>query len=117
MPRQSKPKPSKAKQSKPKQSKTQKKVMKDVMHEYKRSELKSGSGKKVKSRKQAIAIGLKEAGASKYAGKSENKRNLKNTLKKKRSTARPVARKKVSSHSAGRASAARKSTSSRSKRS
>lgn len=41
--------------------KAQKKVEK-VMHEYKRGELKSGrSGKKVKSRKQAIAIGLSEA--------------------------------------------------------
>lgn len=33
-----------------------------AMHEYKRGELKSGrSGAKVKSRKQAIAIGLSEA--------------------------------------------------------
>lgn len=31
------------------------------MHELKRGRLKSGSGKKVKSRKQAIAIGLNEA--------------------------------------------------------
>ena len=39
----------------------QKKVEK-AMHEYKRGRLKSGrSGKKVKSRKQAIAIGLSEA--------------------------------------------------------
>jgi hypothetical protein len=35
-----------------------------AMHEYKRGELKSGgSGKTVKSRKQAIAIGLSEARA------------------------------------------------------
>ncbi len=41
--------------------KSQDKVEK-VMHEYKKGELKSGrSGKKVKSRKQAIAIGLSEA--------------------------------------------------------
>lgn len=35
----------------------------EVMHEYKRGTLKSGQGKhpKVKSRKQAIAIGLSEA--------------------------------------------------------
>ncbi len=33
-----------------------------AMHEYKRGKLKSGrSGKKVKNRKQAIAIGLSEA--------------------------------------------------------
>jgi len=41
--------------------KAQKKV-KRVLHEYKRGELKMGrSGKKVTSRKQAIAIGLSEA--------------------------------------------------------
>jgi hypothetical protein len=41
--------------------KSQEKIEK-VMHEYKRGELKSGrSGKTVKSRKQAIAIGLSEA--------------------------------------------------------
>jgi len=39
----------------------QKKVKKAV-HEYKRGQLKSGkSGKKVRSRKQAIAIGLSQA--------------------------------------------------------
>jgi hypothetical protein len=32
-----------------------------AMHERKEGTLKSGSGKKVKSRKQAIAIGLSEA--------------------------------------------------------
>lgn len=32
-----------------------------VMHEFKHGELKSGHGGKVKSRKQAIAIGLSEA--------------------------------------------------------
>lgn len=36
--------------------------VKKVMHEYKEGKLKSGkSGKKVKSPKQAIAIGLSEA--------------------------------------------------------
>ena len=40
--------------------KAQEKVEK-VMRERKRSTLRSGSGKKVKSRKQAIAIGLSEA--------------------------------------------------------
>jgi len=33
----------------------------DTMHEYKKGKLKSGSGKKVKSRKQAVAIGLSKA--------------------------------------------------------
>lgn len=41
-------------------TKAQKKVGK-VMHEYKHGELKSGSGKKVTNRKQAIAISLSEA--------------------------------------------------------
>lgn len=41
---------------------TAKKKVKKTMHEYKHGTLKSGrSGKKVKSRKQAIAIGLSEA--------------------------------------------------------
>ena len=34
-----------------------------VMHEFKEGQLESGSGKPVKSRKQAIAIGLSEARA------------------------------------------------------
>jgi hypothetical protein len=40
--------------------KAQKKVKK-AMHERKKGTLKSGSGKKVTSKKQAIAIGLSEA--------------------------------------------------------
>ena len=32
-----------------------------VMHEYKEGELKTGSGRNVKSRKQAVAIALNEA--------------------------------------------------------
>lgn len=68
----------------PKQSRVQKKTMGRVMHEYKHGELESGSGGKVKSRQQAIAIGLKESGASKYASRSENKRNLARTKRKER---------------------------------
>ncbi len=48
-----------------------------VMHEFKHGELKSGpagKGGKVKSRKQAIAIALSEAGASNRKTKSENRR-------------------------------------------
>ena len=41
----------------------QKKVGK-VMHEHKRGTLRSGSGKRVKSRKQAIAIAMSESGQS-----------------------------------------------------
>ena len=55
------------------------------MHEFKHGELKSGpggKGGKVKSRRQAIAIALKEAGASKYESDSENKKNLAKTKRK-----------------------------------
>jgi hypothetical protein len=41
-----------------------KKKVKKVMTEYKEGALKSGSGKKVKSRKQAVAIALNEARSS-----------------------------------------------------
>ena len=52
--------------------KAQQKVKK-AMHEYKRGKLKSGgSGKKVKSRKQAIAIGLSQA--RRAGGKVPNNR-------------------------------------------
>lgn len=40
--------------------KAQEKIEK-VMEEYKDGDLKSGNGKKVKSRKQAVAIGISEA--------------------------------------------------------
>lgn len=45
-----------AKYSKKAQNKVEK-----VMHEWKEGDLKSGSGKKVTSKKQAVAIGLSEA--------------------------------------------------------
>ena len=53
-----------------------------VMHEFKHGELKSGPGGKVKSRKQAIAIALHEAGASKYDSPTEQKRSLAKTKRK-----------------------------------
>ncbi len=50
--------------------KAQEKVEK-AMHEMKEGKLKSGSGKKVTSKKQAVAIGLSEA--RKAGGKVPNK--------------------------------------------
>lgn len=44
-----------------KYSKKAQEKVEDVMHEFKEGKLKSGSGKKVTSRKQAVAIGLSEA--------------------------------------------------------
>lgn len=64
---------------------SQRKTTGRVMHEFKHGELKSGAdgkGGKVKSRKQAIAIALHEAGASKYDSASQRKRNLSKSKKK-----------------------------------
>ena len=68
--------------------KAQKKVKK-VMHERKQGTLRSGSGKKVTSRKQAIAIGLseaREAGAKvpkKKSASSSKKKTTRKTAKKR----------------------------------
>src|SRR3569833_87966 len=56
-----------------------------VMHEFKHGELKSGrrgKGGKVKSRKQAIAIALSEAGASKYDSKRKQRHNRPRSARK-----------------------------------
>jgi hypothetical protein len=67
------------------QSPAQKETVERVMHEYKHGELKSaGGGRKVKNPKQAIAIALSEAGASKYESPKENARNLRRTKAKER---------------------------------
>ena len=56
-----------------------------VMHEYKHGELKSGGGgRKVKNPKQAVAIALHEAGASKYESPKKNRQNLRHTKAKER---------------------------------
>lgn len=68
----------------PSQSKGQKETVERVMHEYKEGELETGSGKQVKNKKQAIAIALREAGASKYESEEENKENLKRTKERER---------------------------------
>ena len=94
-----------------------------AMHERKQGTLKSGgSGKKVTSRKQAIAIGLSEAreeggkvpakkGAKKSAAKSAKKTGAKKTATKKTSTRKTSAKK--SSRTAAKKTA-RKSTAKRS---
>ncbi|MFL9827021.1 DUF6496 domain-containing protein [Rhodoplanes sp. SY1] len=67
-----------------KQSKPQKDTMERVMHEFKHGELTTRGGRKVKSPKQAIAIGLSEAGASNRQSPAENRRKLKHTKRKER---------------------------------
>lgn len=67
------------------ESPRQRKTTGRVMHEFAHGELRSGpggKGGKVKSRRQAIAIALKEAGAAKYESPKENQRNLKKSERK-----------------------------------
>src|SRR5437773_1393551 len=66
------------------QSKAQKETVERVMHEFKHGELKTSRGRKVKNPKQAIAIGLHEAGASKYESREKNRENLKRTKRRER---------------------------------
>ncbi|RZN23077.1 DUF6496 domain-containing protein [Bradyrhizobium sp. Leo121] len=66
-------------------SSRQRRVTGRVMHEFKHGELKSGRGGragKVKNRRQAIAIALQEAGASKYQSERSNRRDLRRTEQK-----------------------------------
>ena len=59
------------------QSKPQKETVGRVMHEFKHGELRSGtSGQKVKNPRQAVAIALSEAGASKQQSPEENKQRF-----------------------------------------
>jgi hypothetical protein len=67
------------------ESARQKRITGRVMHEFKHGELKSGPGGKggpVKSRRQAIAIALEEAGASRNESDRRNQRNLHRTERK-----------------------------------
>lgn len=66
------------------QSRKQKKTVERVMHEYKHGELRQAQGGRVRNPKQAIAIALREAGASKYESPGENRRNLRQTKAKER---------------------------------
>jgi len=80
-----------------KYSKGASKKVERAMHEMKRGKLKSGgSGRTVKSRKQAIAIGLSEARAegkkAPVARKTKKKSTRKSATKK---TARKTAKKKT----------------------
>jgi len=70
-----------------------------AMHERKRGELKSGrSGKTVKSRKQAIAIGLSKArkAGAKVPAKKSRKTSAKRTDARKSSAKRASAKKRSS---------------------
>src|SRR5712671_4982414 len=67
------------------QTPTQRKTVKRVMHEYKHGELKTARGaRKVKNPKQAIAIALSEAGASKNDTPQERVHSLRRTKAKEK---------------------------------
>ncbi len=74
-----------------------------VMHEYKRGELKSAGKRKVKSRKQAIAIGLSEARRSGASVPSKKKSSA------KKSSSRPAGRKTATRKRASKKSARKRS--------
>jgi hypothetical protein len=57
-----------------KETKAQQAKVERVMHEFKEGDLKSSTGAKVKSRKQAVAIALSEAGASNKQSPSQQKK-------------------------------------------
>lgn len=81
------------KKSAPKAAK--KSRMHDEMTKFKKGSLKSSSGKKVKSRKQAIAIGLSESGQSKK-GKRKSAADAKpRNLATKKTPKRKAANRKV----------------------
>ncbi|MBE7219735.1 MAG: hypothetical protein INR64_14780 [Caulobacteraceae bacterium] len=62
-----------------KESPAQQKTVGRVMHEFKHHELKGPDGKTITDRKQAIAIGLNEAGASNQNTPAQNRHNLAHT--------------------------------------
>jgi hypothetical protein len=66
------------------QSKAQKEIVGRVMHEFKHGELTTSRGRKVKNPRQAVAIGLHEAGASKDESEAKNRENLRRTKRRER---------------------------------
>ena len=67
------------------QTPSQRNTVERVMHEFKHGELKTARGRrKVKNPRQAIAIALSEAGASKYDSPRERRHNLRRTKTKER---------------------------------
>jgi hypothetical protein len=66
----------------PKETKDQRETVDRVMHEFKHGELKTSAGRKVTNPKQAVAIGLSEAGASTQQSPAENRRARARTRRK-----------------------------------
>lgn len=92
-----------------KYSKKASEKVEETMHEKKQGTLKSGSGKKVTSRKQAIAIGLSEA-RKEGAKVPEKKGAAKKAAAKKSAPRKAAAKKSAPKKAAAKKSAARKGT-------
>ena len=67
-----------------KQTKEQKETVERVMHEFKHGELETSHGRKVKNPRQAIAIGLSEAGASNQQSPEQNAERRRETKARER---------------------------------
>jgi len=103
----------------PRTSPRQRKTTGRVMHEYKHGELKSGprgKGGRVKNPRQAIAIALKEAGASRSESKSGNRRNLAKSKRKEARGETAQQRKEGKGHVGARVGARSRATPSASRR-
>lgn len=66
------------------ETKGQKRTVERVLHEFKHGELETSAGDKVKSRKQAVAIALSEAGDSNRVTPKRNRHNAAHTKAKER---------------------------------
>jgi hypothetical protein len=73
----------------------QRRKVKRVMHEYKEGELKSGGRRKVKSRRQAIAIAMSES------GQSRNRRGRKKAANGRRKRGRAAASRSTAQRRSG----------------
>ncbi|WP_043363040.1 DUF6496 domain-containing protein [Belnapia sp. F-4-1] len=62
-----------------KQSKPQRETIERVMREFKEGDLETSRGAPVRSQRQAVAIALHEAGASRDETPARNRRNLRHT--------------------------------------
>jgi len=66
------------------QTPEQQETVERVMHEFKHGELETSGGRKVRNPKQAIAIALHEAGASRDEAPEKNRENLERTKARER---------------------------------
>lgn len=91
-----------------KYSKKSQEKVRENMRELKKGTLKSGSGKKVKSRKQAIAIGLSEA--RKAGAKAPKKAGSKKSGAKKTSAKKSASKKSSAKKSSAKKTGPKKGT-------